>query len=85
MTDTQNIINNVAYPMVDSGSIGITVVDNRIWGCERAYARSHPQIRSLTTENPKDPGKYMPNMTVIVLESSFISTQIDSMLMFFPT
>ena len=28
------------------GSLGISVVDTRIWGCERAYARSHPQIRT---------------------------------------
>jgi hypothetical protein len=26
-----------------------------IWGCERAYARSHPQIRVSTTEIPKQP------------------------------
>jgi hypothetical protein len=71
--------------MVDSNSLGIAVMDNRIWGYERAYLHSHPQIRSLTIENPKDPGKYMPNMTVLVLESTFISTQIDSILIFFPT
>jgi hypothetical protein len=26
------------------------VVNSRIWGYERAYARSYPQIRELTTE-----------------------------------
>jgi hypothetical protein len=27
----------------------------RIWGYERAYARSYPQIRVSATENPNDP------------------------------
>jgi len=31
------------------------VVDTRIWGCERAYARSHPQIRPPFTANPGEP------------------------------
>jgi len=33
------------------------VVDTRIWGCERAYARSHPQIRPPFTP-PKRGGAY---------------------------
>src|SRR5919108_1266435 len=27
----------------------------QIWGCERAYARSHPQIWVSITENPREP------------------------------
>jgi hypothetical protein len=34
------------------GSLGIAVVKPRIWGCERASARSHPQIRILPREIP---------------------------------
>jgi len=37
------------------GSPGFAVKGGRIWGCERAYARSHPQIRVSTTEFPKEP------------------------------
>jgi hypothetical protein len=37
------------------GSLGITVVVPQIWGCQRAYARSHPQIWDYITEIPKDP------------------------------
>ena len=29
----------------DSGSVGIVVVNPRILGCERTYARSHPKMR----------------------------------------
>jgi cytochrome b561 len=29
--------------------------DYRNWGCERANARSHPQLRGLTTEIPREP------------------------------
>jgi hypothetical protein len=38
-----------------SDSLGFTVRGYRIWGCERADARSHPQIRGSTTRIPKDP------------------------------
>ena len=31
----------------------------RIWGCERAYARSHPQIRVSITEIPREPEKIL--------------------------
>ena len=31
--------------MVNLGSLGISVVDTRILGCKRAYARLHPKIR----------------------------------------
>jgi hypothetical protein len=31
------------------------VVDTRIWGYERAYARSYPQIRPLSTATPNEP------------------------------
>ena len=37
------------------GSVGISVVDPRILGCERALARSHPKIRMVTTANPREP------------------------------
>jgi len=41
--------------MAKVGSLGNSVVDTRIWGCERAYARSHPQIRPPFTANPGEP------------------------------
>jgi len=40
------------------GSPGFAVKGGRIWGCERAYARSHPQIRVSTTEFPKEPNVF---------------------------
>jgi hypothetical protein len=36
------------------GSSGFAVKGCRIWGCKRAYARLHPQIRASTTEIPKE-------------------------------
>jgi hypothetical protein len=38
-----------------SGSLGFLVKGGRIWGCEHAYARPHPQIRVSTTEIPEKP------------------------------
>ena len=35
--------------------MGIAVKGPQIWGCERANARSHPQIWEFTTEIPKGP------------------------------
>jgi hypothetical protein len=40
------------------GSLGFAVVDTRIWGYERAAARSYPQIRPLPTTTPKEPTFY---------------------------
>ena len=40
------------------GSPGFAVKGCRIWGCERAYARPHPQIRVSTTGIPKEPVSY---------------------------
>ena len=37
------------------GSMGIAVEGPQIWGCERAFAGSHPQIWEFTTEIPKEP------------------------------
>jgi hypothetical protein len=40
-----------------NGSLGFSVIDTQIWGCERAYARSHPQIWTFSwqvLENPKN-------------------------------
>jgi hypothetical protein len=37
------------------GSMGIALEGHQIWGCERANARSHPQIWEFTTEIPKEP------------------------------
>jgi len=34
----------------DLGSLGIAVVNPRILGCERAYARSHPKMRPIPRE-----------------------------------
>ena len=39
----------------NNGSLGVAVKRGRIWGYERAYARSYPQIRVPTTVNPNDP------------------------------
>jgi hypothetical protein len=38
-----------------SGSLEVAMVNFRIWGCERAQARSHPQIREFTTAIPYEP------------------------------
>jgi len=38
--------------------MGIAVEGPQIWGCERANARSHPQIWEFTTEIPKEQCKY---------------------------
>ena len=40
-----------------NGSLGFSVKGPRIWGCERAAARSHPQIREFTTDIPKETEK----------------------------
>jgi hypothetical protein len=37
------------------GSLGFSVIVYRIWGCERADTRSHPQIRGFTPPIPIDP------------------------------
>ena len=39
--------------MRNIGSLGIAVVEPRIWGCERAYAPAHPQIRTPSRKTPK--------------------------------
>jgi hypothetical protein len=35
-------------------STEFTAEKPRIWGCERVHARSHPQIRYILTEIPKE-------------------------------
>jgi len=39
----------------NNGSLGFGVAGPRIWWCERACARSHHQIREVTTAIPKEP------------------------------
>jgi len=36
--------------MTVTGSLGISVIDTQILGCERAFARSHPKIWSPSRE-----------------------------------
>jgi len=55
------------------------VKGGRIWGCERAYARSHPQIRVSTTEFPKEPQEFQKvfweNKEAMLAKQQFISKQ----------
>jgi hypothetical protein len=43
-----------SWPRNKFVSLGITVVYTRIWGYERAYARSYPQIRTLSRQSLKN-------------------------------
>ena len=43
-----------------NGSLGFIVKRGRIWGCERAYARSHPQIRVSTTASSRSERRKFP-------------------------
>ena len=44
---------DLLHRYLENASLGIAVVEPRIWECERAYARSHPQIRAPSREVPK--------------------------------
>ena len=48
-------ITEAIKPQNQEGSLGNSVGKPQIWGCERAPARSHPQIWGTATVIPKEP------------------------------
>jgi uncharacterized repeat protein (TIGR01451 family) len=63
--------------------MGIGGVKPRIWGCERASARSHPQIRYTLTGNPKEPEIERGNMkTRIKITYLFVAFSLMISLLF---
>jgi hypothetical protein len=52
--DLNETTNSQRHQATNFVSLGITVVYTRIWGYERAYARSYPQIRTLSRQSLKN-------------------------------
>ena len=50
---------NRTHPYHIGGSLGIPVVNSRIWVSERAQARSLTQIRGPSTANPNEPYRFI--------------------------
>jgi hypothetical protein len=53
--DLNETTNSQRHQATNFVSLGITVVYTRIWGYERAYARSYPQIRTISRQSLKNP------------------------------